>query len=476
VNDINETAGLRVDAMIDYVAGSRVSTSAPDGHAQEAELVAQLASLSQVEWPADEVGDRITRTVAAALAPNRMPRRSRLIAVAAVAAAAALVAGAVQLSLGSHGRVTSTGRAGAVARRPTPSSPASTAPARSPDSLTAMMIVSRPGALRSVGVIGSNNDWLTCVTRTVCYIQGYSRHFKNRPIFARTENGGMTWTAGAPLPVLPPGNDEWNADLSCPTALTCFSGYGSGLIETSDGFAHYTFVPVTSPGNWVNLVSCTTTSDCAAMVSTSSGAQMFLYTRDGGGSWNTASSPTLPGTVGQVMQLRCDGNGACIALVLGGNEENGKAGALASTDGGQTWTPLSKFFSEGTEQVARFSCGNGRNCLIGGNNRMLAWIHVSPAGHISIRGDSFPHSWRGVGEDISCVAGRDCFVETTEVIGGQDYTDNVIEMTRDGGLTWEPIMNPLGSTFLSCPVRAGCIAVAPKNDTTLVVLSNLRRG
>jgi hypothetical protein len=37
-------------------------------------------------------------------------------------------------------------------------------------------------------------------------------------------------------------------------------------------------------------------------------------------------------------------------------------------------------------------------------------------------------------------------------------------------------MNPLGSTFLSCPVRAGCIAVAPKNDTTLVVLSNLRRG
>jgi hypothetical protein len=71
-------------------------------------------------------------------------------------------------------------------------------------------------------------------------------------------------------------------------------------------------------------------------------------------------------------------------------------------------------------------------------------------------------------------------VETT--ISGGAAT---IEATRGGGLTWRSLGTPMApavpsdeAAFLSCPVPAGCIAVA--NDPngaqqTWVVLSNLRR-
>jgi hypothetical protein len=78
---------------------------------------------------------------------------------------------------------------------------------------------------------------------------------------------------------------------------------------------------------------------------------------------------------------------------------------------------------------------------------------------------------------VSCATGRDCFVEVTDLVGGMSYTDNIIEVTHDGGRTWAAqIKTPLISVYLSCPVRAGCVAVAPRNPSEVVVLSNLRAG
>ena len=45
----------------------------------------------------------------------------------------------------------------------------------------------------AVGAVSSNSNFLTCVTRAVCYIKGYDHG--SRPDIARTVDGGVTWCA-----------------------------------------------------------------------------------------------------------------------------------------------------------------------------------------------------------------------------------------------------------------------------------------
>jgi hypothetical protein len=335
-----------------------------------------------------------------------------------------------------------------------------------------MAIVSHPGALRAVGVIGSDNDFLFCSTRLICYIQGYRDRVHAE--VARTLNGGVTWKKGTSLPAILP-SWEWDAQMSCPKALTCFSGYGSDLLVTTDGFAHVSILPVASAGEQLGDVSCPTTRHCVAVLEHGRTGLGFVSTTDGGATWATASSPPIAGA-DNVGDLTCDRHGACIALLLGGDSRTAKVSALSSADGGRTWSAAPPFASIGDQEEWRFDCGDARNCVVTGNNGNLAWIHVSRAGHIAIRVQPYPKSWPQGGDDVSCATGRDCFIEVSPV-AGQFYINDTIEVTRDGGRTWAGVIKtPIASTFLSCPVPAGCVAVAPKNPYNLVVLSNLLGG
>jgi hypothetical protein len=204
------------------------------------------------------------------------------------------------------------------------------------------------------------------------------------------------------------------------------------------------------------------------------GTKSFVRTSDGGAVWTAANAPAIKLSE-SVGDLKCGRGGACIALLLGGTSTNAKVSALSSTDGGRTWAAAPRFGSIGDQPEWRFDCGDARNCVVTGNNGNLAWIRAGHGGHITIRVQPYPKSWPQSGDDIGCATGRDCFIEVTNIIGGMDYPDNVIEVTHDGGRTWAAAMKtPIASTFLSCPVRRGCIAVAPKNASDLVVLSNLR--
>jgi hypothetical protein len=465
---------LLIDELIDNVTSRRTAGvgaaeqdfSVHDLAVEEADggLVIALAQLGSVEWPAEEAGEMIAARLAASKRPGRSPRWALAVGATVAATAASLViVSAVNLAAGSRG--TGPQRTGTDQPTSRTSSRTSAAHGPTPQTVAAMRIVSGPGALRAVGVIGSNNDYLFCPTRQICYIQGYLSPAHAE--VARSLDGGATWTKGAALPVLP-ADEEWSAQISCPKPLICLSGYGSGLLVTRDGFAHASVIPVTSSGNQVGPVSCATVRDCVAVVMHRDGRKSLIYTGDGGRSWTAGGAPPV-GVQINVGDVRCNPDAACIALLLAGNESDAKVAALRSTDGGRTWAISPRFASIGNQQEWRFDCGDGRDCLVTGNNGSFARIHVKRSGIISIQVRPYPKTWPPSGDDVSCATGRDCFIEVSE-----NYANNMIEVTHDGGRTWAAaIRTPIAATYLSCPAKGGCIAVAPKNENELVVLSNL---
>ncbi len=92
---------LRVDLMIDNVIAGR--DLALTGVSPDETLLRQLSRLDEIDWPAEEVGDRIAASVTAP-APERRPRsvRSRWLVAGAAVAAVALAALAIQATISPH--------------------------------------------------------------------------------------------------------------------------------------------------------------------------------------------------------------------------------------------------------------------------------------------------------------------------------------------------------------------------------------
>jgi hypothetical protein len=460
----------RIDQAIDCILARR-SAGAPAAArlSSEEALILELSRLGEVDWPADEIGDRLAARVAAATAgqPVGTWRRSasaRWLAAGAAAAGVALVVLTLQAIGGTGGH--QAGAAGKTTARRTP-------PA-------ANRIAPTPHGFRAVGAVNGNDNFLTCVTASICYIGGAPDGDGVEDV-TRTLNGGATWTSGELLPSL--GNSyefDWNAPLSCPRPMTCYSAYGPGILETTDGFAHYRYVPVTLPKGMpsslyiAELVSCATTLHCVADVTLRNNNDALIYSDNGGATWGAATAPNFNANDNEISELQCDPGGACIAAITGGDVNNPTVSALASTNGGRSWAMSGTYADPGLNETS-VSCPDGRDCLISGNGGTnLAWIHVTAGGQISIRVPPIPASW-GSSVTASCATASDCFVETEAA---------VIEVTHDDGRSWTsiplnmPVPGELGDD-LSCPVPAGCIAVgnSPSESTNAVaVLSNLHAG
>jgi hypothetical protein len=486
VHEINGPGGDQIDLLIENVVARRgaegTATLALDPLSSDEALVAGLASLTAADWPADEAGDRIAMSVRVAIAPlaaaaadavvapdrragtgmhQRWPARSRWLVAAAAAVVLALVGAAVGLAGGAPGAARP--GSGTAAVRP------KTESAKPPMVLTAMKIVSEPGALRGIGLTPTGNPFLTCVTPAVCYTDGYRGTAR---FIARTVDGGATWRAGAALPgPTNPADTEWDTHVSCRTPLRCVSAYFSGMLETSDGFSRVRFQPIVGRADDVEWATCSTRLDCVAEAYVGRGdEQKFLYSADGGRSWAAAVAPSI-GT-DAVAQLTCDASGACVAALSGGDEGNGTVAALSSDDAGRTWV-MSATYSVGTEQQYWASCGDAHDCVIGGNSGAvpLAWIHVTASGAISIR--LHPEPLQAEGTGISCATASDCFMTAGDTV----------EATYNGGQSWiaVPTAPPAqggGATLVdvSCPVAAGCIGLAQANGSDWAVVSDLPHG
>lgn len=527
MSDMDSTSReLRIDQAIDALIARRHAGAGAGGPlnaprpARDEDLLTGLSRLAEAEWPADEAGDRITAAVALAVAAGQQDAgkqgraavsvpgqpqgpapappghgalrpglragtgylrssRSRWIGVAAVAAAAALVAGLVQLAGGPHGAARP---AAAAVPSSGPPAPAAQQPAHRglpvarirsshPVTLAAMTVVGQRGNLNAIGGVSNGDSNITCVTRSVCYIvAGLGRDGHD---IARSEDGGATWTSGAALP-----RGLFSSPPSCSTPVRCLLPFGSAMIETSDGFASFSVHPLGVAGP-AQAVSCPTPSHCVAVADLTK-RQGFLTSDDGGLTWAMAARSPRIG-LGAVMQLRCDQRGACIAAVSAGDEEAPTVAALHSADGGRTWAISSlRAVPDWTEGAA--VCGDGRNCIITAGGDWFAWLHVSAGGHVRIRVEKFPKSWPAVGVAVSCPAGRICFLETADAVGAS-ASDATLEKTTDGGRTWQSLGTPMApafphveAAFLSCPAAAGCVAIAQnpaRAQQTWIVLSNL---
>ena len=254
--------------------------------------------------------------------------------------------------------------------------------------------------------------------------------------------------------------------MSCPRPLICFLPWGPDILETNDGFAHFQVVPVSTPGNppaLVSAVSCPSALHCVAGI-VPGRDPAFAYSDDGGASWTAASAPGI--SDGDIMPaLRCDQDGACMAAILDGDD----VVAVTSTDGGRTWrrsagAPIVDM------QEYMVSCADGRNCLVGSNHGYLAWMHTAASGRTSVRIQTPPISWEMDLTAVSCAADV-CFTTA----GGR-------EATRDRGRSWTSTSliatNVPQNTvvYLSCPVAAGCIALANEAGAVTrswAVVSNL---
>jgi hypothetical protein len=462
-------------------------------------LIKELSRLSPLDWPPDEAGERIAAKVAAAYAnqqpepgphqpeagrpgaphPASRSRRpaARTVTVVATAAAAAALAIAGWQVLGGS------------AAAPHPRAGRHTSgPVRTnrPTSLTAMVVVSRPGALSAVGAVPNGDSSLTCVTRSICYIEAFRDHQRHVDI-ARTLNGGVTWHGGATLP--PFNFSLWEPDISCPKPKVCFAPIGSRrLLTTTDAFASVTVRPVKLPPGvtgQLKSVSCPTTEHCVAAVSGPSDEQALIFTTNGGKSWAAAKVPVMSAS-DEILAVQCDKHGgACIAAVSGGTGEGPTVATLGSADGGASWAITADDPVPVSLQVF-VSCGDGRDCLVGFDRGVLAFLHVTAHGQVSVRIQAFKKIWgRERVNAVSCPTGPVCYAEAAGVASGT-IDGATLELTRNDGRTWTSLGTPMApalpqdvSDFVSCPVPAGCVAVAydaTKAQRTWVVLSNLHHG
>jgi hypothetical protein len=496
MNEMNEpAAAVLADQMINDVVARRAAAGQAGGPGQpgnepdrppltaDEALVTELAALSVVDWPADETGERIARSVAGLavqpLAGTPDPgshrragrvRSRRTVAVAGAAAAVLLAAAAAFGPWQQHGTA---GPGAAHPPAPTPVTGSSAAASPVPYSHTVMRLVGlTTPVFEQIGTVSNTSSFLTCVTDSVCYANGAAA-------MERTADGGVTWHPGASLTTL---GGPISGSPSCPTTLMCaMTMDGSSRIAvTTDGFAHIkTVQPTSAPGDTgpVEAVSCATPRSCAVAVDATSG-MAFLTTSDGGLNWSASSVPAIGLPQAQAWQLRCDRRGDCIALMLGG-AKGGQMVVMRSADGGRTWS-ASGAFSLPDAQILMTSCGDGRHCMMVTDTGFLVTVAGAADGPVSVRVRAFPRSWPRNGIAVSCASGRHCVVSLAD--GTSDnYASPAIEVTSDAGLAWSRLSLPTSVAVvypMSCPGPAGCIGVAASasqfaNGQQRMLVSNL---
>jgi photosystem II stability/assembly factor-like uncharacterized protein len=480
---------VQIDQAVDDIVARRSAAGQQAGPvprpltADEA-LVADLAGLGAQDWPADEVGERITRSVAAALAPAgaavsraesegqaepgevpeprlpaglRHPGRDRagrgrrrwpvlVTPLAAAVAVLAVVAGVLAVT-GGHGGP-GTGASSA--------SPSAAAPFASP--------------FRYLGTADAPGQ-MDCVTASVCNALIFRQtSYPPLAIADRTTDGGLTWQTLATVPNVSIGARTFPTFVvpSCPTVTDCFVATVQGLAVTTDGGASWRTEPTpAAPGAvnpYIDAVSCATAEHCvihttdSAVVPTGT----FWFTTDGGRTW-TMDAPLPSGAPSVIWYLHCDLDGNCIGLGSALNGQDIVAGvqAVSSTDSGITWMLRPPFLLTAREPAlpdprlpiieSGESCGDALHCIVVSN----AGMAVTSDGGVTWQQPPVPDHYRGTDFQVSCATGLDCVLAAGPLIA-----------TTTDGLTWTPQHVPTaggsplaGFVDLSCPSTAGCVAV-----------------
>jgi photosystem II stability/assembly factor-like uncharacterized protein len=338
---------------------------------------------------------------------------------------------------------------------------------------------------------GGQTD-LECVTDSVCYSPGASTGG-----LYRTIDGGQSWQATAPIPL----NEEAGGrfTFSCANADTCAvigspQGGGTGQLAefaiTTDAGAHWTTAPVSSPSGISNAgpgrFVCATSTYCVLSVSgtptepdaTSANPTdrvgTFLTTANGGQSWIQAT--TVPSTpAASVWTINCTSDGSCLAVSALGESPHWIV-ALSSHDWGMTWTagPPAVY---NHAPILYASCGDATHCMLvplaGPSGAPYEIATTSDAGRTwQVSGPLA--GWLNMPTGVSCASGTSCWIAMSHYDGRNPagaYSDPVIEVTHDGGVTWSTIPLPTNKPpisdvlTLSCPPSGdGCMGIGNLQD------------
>ncbi len=303
---------------------------------------------------------------------------------------------------------------------------------------------------------GNLND-ISCPTTTNCVAVGGDNNLAG--LAAVSSDGGSTWTESDVATGVP----QLNA-VDCPIATECVAVGVAQSSTSSDGGVTWQAHHIPTPNTTLLGVSCATTSTCVAVgVSPGNAGPYFgqlLLSTDGGVSW---SVPSLPTNVGALGSVDCPSPTFCVAV---GDQ------ILVSSDGGQTWN--ARFVNGGTGVLRSVSCSSSNDCVALGPNP--AGVNDATSGAFEITSSDGGVTWNPVSTPIgsSTLSTLQCFGEGDCIAGGPALSASspaIVFQSSNGGASWSSQTLTSGLTAVgsfSCPSVSVCVFTGKEAAESIV--------
>ncbi len=458
---------------------------------EHADLVAELAALTPIEWPPDEAGDRITHSVLECWSSRQgkvgrqptgrrlAPRRRRVMRTRRLWLGALAGSGAALVVL-TLALVTVVVPQRSSNKAPTTTGPRTTlAGPGSRPSTTWQLVSDTSSPWRTVGTKSPPRQDLSCPSDNTCYTLGQVAAGSQIVIqLAVTNDGGNSWSS-----IALPTEMGVLASFSCASADTC-AVLGLDLagdpvfLETTDGgqtWSTQAGPPEVKTNPMVDTIDCLSATTCLAVVSSGKGGtSAALTTSDGGASWSDAALPASFAAFG----AQCLSGGTCVVTGFDATPD-GSGAALYSTDGGATWSPAT--VPPGTGILSGLSCADATDCLT------TSFSDGTTAQSTVLRSTDGGATWTDVAAigvpdarvtDISCPASTECWASGLIVppASGNALPPGLLALSTDQGQSWQPAQLPddvRAIVSVSCPSTNKCYAFSVVAPHTGAAISGL---
>lgn len=325
---------------------------------------------------------------------------------------------------------------------------------------------------------------VACATAARCWAVGTTPETVppgGADVIVATKNGGQSWTAqhvtGGSTPQL--------SGVACPSDTDCIavgsngaSLPGSGVVvATTDGGK--TWNPVAAPTGALTVitVTCSTTSDCVALVS--DGTLVWsATTTDFGQTWQQQGN--MPSLFVANDDLTCTAAGVCLVAGYAPTGTGQGEGALAvSTDGGHTWSLAT--VPNGLGVLRSAACVNATDCFAAGTTSTTVSDVVPAHGQLLDSTDG-GHTWTAASAPppiddvygVECPSARVCAMVGTAWKGTPPVGTGAVAQSGDAGATYKVSSTayvPLTLTALSCPDATRCIAAGGDTLARITVIA-----
>ena len=332
---------------------------------------------------------------------------------------------------------------------------------------------------------------ISCASATYCVVPGTSRLRSGPLLAATTTDDGATWSVG--IVAADPGG--LGVDVSCPSTGTCFlDGPGDdATLVRATGATSWSLRRVPSGPTALSAVACPTTALCdavgpgVAMRSTDGGitwtttlkispydstilgalacptamvclagglrenprfvpSPVLYRSENGGMTWQRTAAPAVDATI---TSISCATVSICVASSADSSYEPTGSHLLRSTDGGMTWSIVSKVASG----ITGISCSSQTDCTA-----------VTFSGAVYVTSDAGA-SWTPSAQVSADFGSVDCLSSTTCLASGAEpepgspaaYSQTGIYKTVNGGTGWTLLASPLASTGPGTVACAGSV-------------------